>query len=41
LIDGKLNMTRVESGGTLVSCLTSLGIDKHATHKADGPTRKS
>ncbi len=40
LIDGKLSITRGESGGTLVSCLTSLGIDKHVSHKAEGLRRK-
>ena len=41
LIDGKLRITRGESGGTLISCLTLLGIDKHAPHKTQGPRRKS
>ncbi len=40
LIDGKLSITRGESGGTLVSCLASLGIDKHVPHKAERLRRK-
>jgi PAS domain S-box-containing protein len=36
LIDGKLTITRNELRGTLVSCITSLGIDDHGTHNPEG-----
>jgi len=41
LIDGKLTISRGESEGTLISCLTLLRIDEHGTHKPEGPRRKS
>jgi two-component system CheB/CheR fusion protein len=40
LIDGKLTITRDDSGGTLISCQTLLRLDEHVTHKTDRSRRK-